>query len=85
MDLAWITRSSVLSAIREIDQHGVPKRRQSVRFDLLVNGKRYPPKYVIALSHRYAKGRELDPQEHSGGDQSNSLLTKLGFQIVGKG
>ena len=39
------------SAIQEIDKNGVPKSRESYIYDLLFNGKKYPPKYVISIAN----------------------------------
>ena len=45
-------------AAAEIDRDGVPAKRRSVHYDLVLNGKRYPPKYVISLATKYATGTE---------------------------
>lgn len=48
-----------ISAIKEIDRDGVPRARESRRYDLLVNRKKYPPKYVISIAGKYLDGKEL--------------------------
>jgi hypothetical protein len=78
-----LTRSHVEAAIARIDREGVPARRGSTKFHLVVDGRRYPPKYVLSLASYEATRRELRPQEFSGGDETNSLLQSLGFTIVG--
>jgi hypothetical protein len=80
--LTRITRDAVLTAIQEIDSRGVPAGRQASRFDLVYEGRHYPPKYVVGLAHKYATGQELSPQEYSGGAQTNSVLTRLGFDVI---
>jgi hypothetical protein len=45
-------------------------------------GRRYPPKYAVSLAVQDATGQELDPQEFSGGVETNSLLQRLGFSVV---
>jgi hypothetical protein len=67
-----IDEDHIFSAIREIDKKGIPKSRKSKRFQLLYNGKYYPPKYVISLANKYANRMELEPSEFSGGQETNS-------------
>ena len=80
-----LTRAHVEAAIARIDREGVPPRRESTKFQLVIDGRRYPPKYVISLAASHATGHELRPQEFSGGDETNSVLQSLGFTIVGPG
>lgn len=80
-----LTAEHIRRAVTRIDREGVPSRRQSTKFHLVVDGRRYPPKYVISLACAYATGRELMPQEFSGGDETNSVLQALGFTVVGPG
>ena len=50
-----ITREHVLRALREIDERrrkGEPDR-ESRKWFLLHNGKRYPPKHAISLANKY--------------------------------
>ena len=80
-----LTRAHVEAAIARIDREGVPPRRASTKFQLVINGRRYPPKYVISLAVADATGRELPPQEFSGGEETNGVLQSLGFTVVGPG
>lgn len=76
-----IRREHVLQALKEIDggEKGV---RQSTKFDILYEGKTYPPKDVMRLAHEYATGGyEWLP---SGGEPTNKYLKALGFKIVNK-
>ena len=54
MAIPKITRQNVLDALKYIDENGVPFHNQSTQYDLVSgNGKKYPPKYVIAVAdHR---------------------------------
>lgn len=45
-----------LQAAAQIDHDGVPPERKSVHYDLVLNGKRYPPKYVLSLATKFANG-----------------------------
>jgi predicted restriction endonuclease len=53
-----ITSESILHSIILIDRDGVPPNRQSRFYDLIVNERPYPPKYVISLASLYATGIE---------------------------
>lgn len=75
----------VRRAIAEIDRHGLPPSRGSTKYELVVDGKRYPPKYTLGLAMRYATGHTLGPGDHYGGEQSNGPLRELGFVVVEKG
>ncbi|MFO0554339.1 MAG: hypothetical protein U0271_38515 [Polyangiaceae bacterium] len=77
-----LTRAHVDAAIVRINHEGVPPRRESTKFHLLVGGRRYPPKYVLSLAVAEATGRELSPTEFSGGDETNTVLESLGFTVV---
>lgn len=74
----------ILSAIRAIDRNGIPSRRRSTGYDLIVGRKRYPPKLVISLAHRAAEDSEWPAQEFHGGREANNFLAALGFDIVDK-
>lgn len=80
-----LTRAHVERAVQRIDRNGVPPRRGATKFHLLLNGRRYPPKYVLSLAAAEATGRELRPDEFSGGTEANHALQKLGFTIIGPG
>jgi hypothetical protein len=77
-----LTATNVRNALARIDQDGVPAGRGSTKFCLVVGGNHYPPKYVVALAARAALGRDLRPDEFSGGPQTNSVLEGLGFSVA---
>ena len=79
-----ITSSHIISAIGKIDRDGVPPRRNSTGYDLLYNGRKYPPKYVVSIANRCPNGEELDYHKFSGGDETNNFLRQRGFEIVPK-
>ncbi|HWL26205.1 MAG TPA: hypothetical protein VNR38_21070 [Ureibacillus sp.] len=76
-----INRQHIISAIKEINVHGVPNSRKATKYLLEYNGRTYPPKYVISLANKYANGFELSPSEFSGGRESNEFLNNLNFEI----
>ncbi len=77
--------SHVEAAIAQIEREGVPPKRESTKFHLLVDGRSYPPKYVVSLAASFATGRELRPDEFSGGVETNRVLQSMGFTVVGPG
>ena len=77
-----IEKQHVLAALAEIDTNGVPLGRGSRSFDVVYDGKSYPPKYVISLAVKHATGTELDPSSFIGGEPTNSTLRDLGFEVV---
>ncbi len=79
-----ITSANVIKALEQIEREGIPNNRQSTKHDLIYKGKRFPPKFVISKANFYANQEELDPSVFSGGDETNSYLSELGFEIVPK-
>lgn len=77
-----IKREHIIEAIQNIEKYGVPKGRESRRFQLLSNGKLFPPKYVVSIANKYANGVELDPCKFSGGKETNSFLESRGFKVA---
>lgn len=69
-----------LKAIREIDENDVPPSRTSYRYDLLLHGKCYPPKYVIYLATQIAG---LEPKEYNAVEAKNYFIHH-GFTILEK-
>ena len=69
-----ITRENILQALQEIDQVGWDKKNDSIKYDLVFNGKRYPPKIVVKYAHKSAFGTLLDVSEFSGGEDSTNVF-----------
>jgi putative restriction endonuclease len=81
-----ITREDVLGAIRRLDagvEHGFGP---SLKYDLVFEGHRYPPKAVVGLAAQRLAGRVLNPGDFSGGQDSKSthILLDLGFVVEPK-
>jgi HNH endonuclease len=78
-----ITRKDVLGAIERLDagvEHGF---RLSLKYDLVFEGRRYPPKAVVGLAAERLSGHILGPGDFSGGESSKStrILRDLGFDV----
>ena len=85
---AGLTRTHVLQALADLDAGLDHPFGQPTGYELLHEGKRYPPKAVVGLACRYSLGRVLLPEEFSGSEapgQANFVLRKLGFTVVRKG
>lgn len=79
-----IKKEHILAAIKEIEANPLLRKgRASSTYDLIYEGKDYPPKLVISIANRYATGIELDPNTFSGGLETPAfiLLEKEGFEI----
>ena len=48
---------------------------------MIFEGDIFPPKYIISLANRHANGHELEPSKFYGGEETNSVLQSLGFEI----
>lgn len=79
-----ITRDHILQTIDLVDTEGYESKYESTKYDLLHNGRRYPPKILISLAYQIVSGRPHPVAEFSGGAESNNFLKGLGFSIVDK-
>jgi len=81
-----ITKDHLLKAIEKINIEGVPENAQSLYYDVLYNGVKYPPKLVVSYANLYANGEILDRGSFEGGPKKPSfiLLKEKGFTIVKK-
>src|SRR5690349_19058037 len=91
MPIPPLTRESVERALAELaptlDEIAAGPH-QSIRYDLLWDGKRFPPKVVISKAVELEYGYPFPETEFSGGEDpghANDLLRKLGFTIIEKG
>jgi hypothetical protein len=78
----------VLRALADLDADIEHPFGPPTGYELVHDGKRYPPKAVIGLACRDLLGRILLPEEFSGGEapgQANFVLRNLGFTVVRKG
>src|ERR1700693_3810538 len=72
-----VTRDQILKGMNEFDRdyRGEVPETGKLWF-VNENGKRYPPKYALSL------GTGIPRNKFSGGDQTNSVLRALGFDLV---
>lgn len=81
-----ITTLDVLDALRDLERGIDHPFGPSTGYDLLFNGKRFPPKAVAGLAARRIVGETLRPEDFTGGRGSKSFraLERAGFSIVTK-
>ena len=84
MAVPEINTQNVLDALKYIDENGVPFHNQSTQYDLVTeDGKKYPPKYVIAVADHLANGSAISTDAFNA-VQAKGCLQRLGFQIQRK-
>ena len=82
------SRDAVLKAIADLDARVDHPFGAPTSYELVHEGRRYPPKAVVGLACRHALGRLLAPEQFSGGEapgQANYVLRELGFVVESKG
>jgi hypothetical protein len=82
-----LTRVHALQAPADLDAGVEHPFGPPTGYELVHEGKRYPPKAVIGLACRSILGRLLQPEEFSGGEapgQANFVLRELGGTVEKK-
>ena len=81
MAIPEVEKQDIINALTYIDQNGVPFPHQSTKYELVAeDGKRYLPKYVLAVAAHLAKGTEIQTDSFHAGEAKN-FLESLGFRI----
>lgn len=56
----------IQKAIQYIDENGVLNQNRSTKYELVMeDGKKYPPKYVIAVAAKLATGKDVQPGNYN--------------------
>jgi len=71
----------IQQAATRIDRDGVHHDRHSVHYDLVINGKRYPPKYVVSLAAYFASGTEYPASGFNAVEAKNYFLGR-GYEVI---
>jgi hypothetical protein len=82
-----LTREHVLKALADLDAGIDHPFGEPTGYELVYEGRRYPPKAVVGIACRHLTGGILRPGEFSGGEapgQANYELRSLGFEVVAK-
>ena len=81
MAIPKISEQNILDALKYIDEQGVPARNKSTVYELVSSdGKKYPPKYVIAVAAKIATGREIRTDDFNAVEAKNFFETR-GYTI----
>lgn len=84
MAIPKIKEQNVIDALKYIDEHGVPSQNQSTKYELVTeDGKKYPPKYVIAVAAHLANGGDITTDGFNA-VEAKSFLQGQGFTIETK-
>ena len=79
-----IAKQDVDEALKYIDEHGVPFHNQSTKYELVSeDGKRYPPKYVVAVADHLANGTDISTERFNS-VEAKSYLEGQGFTVETK-
>ena len=63
MAIPKIKNQDIIDALKYIDENGVPFHNQSTKYELVTeDGKRYPPKYVVAVADHIANGTDISTE-----------------------
>lgn len=74
MAIPKIKKQDILEALKYIDENGVPFHNQSTKYELVSDdGKRYPPKYVLAVAAHLANGADISTEGFNAVEAKNYL------------
>lgn len=76
-----LTHSDFENAAKEIDRKGIPIQRASVHYDLVFNGNKYPPKYMISIAMKYSSGEEWTSDKFNA-VEARDYFQNRGYQVI---
>lgn len=77
MAIPKISEQDITNALSFIDKHGVPDKNKSTKYELITeDGKKYPPKYVIAVADHLANGTEIATQGYNAVEAKDYLKSR---------
>lgn len=84
MAIPKFEKEHIIDALKYIDKNGVPDHNQSTKYELVTDdGKRYPPKYVLAVADHLANGTDISTRGFDAVEARNYLESQ-GFTIETK-
>lgn len=84
MAIPKITKEDIIKALKHIDESGIPDQNQSTKYELVSDdGKKYPPKYVIAVADHLTNGNDILTDGFNA-VQAKNFLQGLGFTVQNK-
>lgn len=84
MAIPKLKKQNIIDALKFIDEKGVPDHNTSVKYALVSgDGKKYPPKYVVAVADHLANGTDISTTGFNAVEAKN-YLEGQGFTIETK-
>jgi len=83
MNFDIITKGHVIQAIASIDTKNISDYRQSTKYDLFIENKRYPIKIVIEKAYKIVTGSELSHKDFNS-TEARKHLVKIELLVVKK-
>jgi len=84
MAIPKLKKQDILNATQYIDENGVPFQNRSTKYELVTDGgKRYPPKYVVAVANHLANGADISADGFDA-KEAKSYLESQGFIVETK-
>ena len=82
MAIPKIKEQDIIDALKYIDENGVPSQNQSTKYELVTEeGKKYPPKYVIAVAAHLATGGDISTDGFNAVEAKSYLQGKGGLIV----
>ena len=74
MAIPKLKKQDVIDALKFIDENGVSEHNTSVKYVLVSeDGKKYPPKYVVAVADHLANSMDISTESFNSVDAKNYL------------
>ena len=74
MAIPKIKKQDIINALKYIDENSVPFHNQSTKYELVTeDGKKYPPKYVVAVADHIANGTDISTKGFNAVEAKNFL------------
>ena len=84
MAIPKIKKQDIIDALKYIDENGIPSYNQSMKYELIADdGKRYPPKYAVAVADHLANGTDISTNGFHA-VEAKTYLEGQGFTIKTK-
>ena len=84
MAIPKIKKQDIIDALKYIDENGIPSYNQSMKYELIADdGKRYPPKYAVAVADYLANGTDISTNGFHA-VEAKTYLEGQGFTIETK-
>ena len=76
-----ITRQNIFDSIEYVEENGIPEKHKNKKYELVDNsGKKYPPKYIIAVANHLVNNVEISTDSFNAVEAKN-FLEGLGLVI----